>query len=367
MIKKGEDVNVDETLIEDLKDAFSSSYLGAYQDIIDTLTMLQANYDNNEKGLYYLENGAEYYALLARMYSGNEYTIEDIEDLMLNAFEYYYNDMVSILTSNEQVYKMLFESEPVTSFTTYNEIIDYLNGAIKDDFPDVGTIEYVASSIDPAIAVDGLAAYYAMPAIDSTMPDSIKVNTSSGSSSVDMLGTYSTVAHEGIPGHMYQTNYVYQHFDNLYQKLNSSIAYTEGYATYVQNYAYKYLTDIDQEYLQVVKDNELISYFIIVLADIGIHYYGDSIEDTLEMLNGYGFSLDSDSVKPLYQQLQNNPGAFIPYYVGFIQIDNLKQKAMNELGSKYNDKAFHEALLQGGNTPLFITERNIEKFIKTSK
>ena len=367
LIKKGEDVNVDEKLIEDLKDAFSSSYLGAYQDIIDTLTMLQANYDNNEKGLYYLENGAEYYALLARMYSGNEYTIEDIEDLMLNAFEYYYNDMVSILTSNEQVYKMLFESEPVTSFTTYNEIIDYLNGAIKDDFPDVGTIEYVASSIDPAIAVDGLAAYYAMPAIDSTMPDSIKVNTSSGSSSVDMLGTYSTVAHEGIPGHMYQTNYVYQHFDNLYQKLNSSIAYTEGYATYVQNYAYKYLTDIDQEYLQVVKDNELISYFIIVLADIGIHYYGDSIEDTLEMLNGYGFSLDSDSVKPLYQQLQNNPGAFIPYYVGFIQIDNLKQKAMNELGSKYNDKAFHEALLQGGNTPLFITERNIEKFIKTSK
>ncbi len=85
------------------------------------------------------------------------------------------------------------------------------------------------------------------------------------------------------------------------------------------------------------------------------------------MLNGYGFSLDSDSVKPLYQQLQNNPGAFIPYYVGFIQIDNLKQKAMNELGSKYSDKAFHEALLQGGNTPLFITERNIEKFIKTSK
>ena len=116
--KKNKDVNVDEKLIEDLKEAFNSSYLGAYQDIIDTLTMLQANYDNNEKGLYYLGNGAEYYALLARMYSGNEYTIEDIEDLMLNAFEYYYNDMVSILTSNEQVYKMLFESEPVTSFTT---------------------------------------------------------------------------------------------------------------------------------------------------------------------------------------------------------------------------------------------------------
>ena len=55
---------------------------------------------------------------------------------------------------------------------------------------------------------------------------------------------------------------------------------------------------------------------MIILADIGIHYDGWSVEEFKEFMESKGFSLDDASIQTQYAQLQANPAAFEPYYVG---------------------------------------------------
>ena len=62
---------------------------------------------------------------------------------------------------------------------------------------------------------------------------------------VQSLETFSTVAHEGIPGHMYQIAYAYKNVKDPWRNsMASFLGYTEGYATYTELYALKYLDGV---------------------------------------------------------------------------------------------------------------------------
>ena len=88
---------------------------------------------------------------------------------------------------------------------------------------------------------------------------------------------------------MYQYAYMYENVDSLYIKsLANVLAYTEGYATYAQYESLKYL-DIDQEVLELYKENELAIYSAIIVCDIGIHYEGWSIDKLKDYLSSVGF------------------------------------------------------------------------------
>lgn len=194
----------------------------------------------------------------------------------------------------------------------------------------------------------------------------LRVNPSTGE--VSDLDTFSTVAHEGYPGHMYQYAYMYENIQSPYQKaLANSSAYTEGYAVYAQFYAYKYLTGIDKNVLEALKENELANYDIMILCDIGIHYEGWLLDDFSDFISEKGINLEEDSLKTQYKQLQANPAAFEPYYVGYEEFMLLKETAQNKLGDKFNDKKFHEAILKSGNAPFTVVERNVAAYIKSAK
>ena len=132
-------------------------------------------------------------------------------------------------------------------------------------------------------------------------------------------------------GHMFQYSFMYENQQNLFRNacIDSS-AYVEGYAVYAQYYAYNYLKDIDQNLLLALKENELASYNMIILADIGIHYEGWSLKDFKDHFNAIGFQLSDHDAMVQYSQLQANPCAFEPYYVGYEEIASLKEKAVKK-------------------------------------
>ena len=105
----------------------------------------------------------------------------------------------------------------------------------------------------------GVTAYFNIPTLDGDSVKQLRVNPISND--VSSISTFSTVAHEGFPGHMYQYAYMYENVGSNYIKALSNIsAYTEGYAVYAQYEALSYLDGVDQTLLEAYKENELALY-----------------------------------------------------------------------------------------------------------
>ncbi|WP_416326134.1 DUF885 domain-containing protein [[Eubacterium] hominis] len=366
-----DDLGLDEqsanTYKEQLTQAFVESFLPAYQDISDLMKELSKG-TNNEEGLAKFKHGKEYFELLFQQNIGSEKSISEVKKMLQDDMNERIANMQKLMASNPDILKAILKNDmPVTNYTSYTDILDDISKKIKDDFPEVDNLKYNIKNVNEEIASDsGIAAYFNIPSIDGNGVKQLRVNPRLGD--INTISTYQTVSHEGFPGHMYQYGYMYEHQTSPYRKtLASSNAYTEGFAVYAQYFASQYLTDIDQNLLRFIKENELVTYDIVILADIGIHYEGWSFDKYKSFLQENGIAMDDENTQMEYKQQQANPACFEPYYVGFHELDKLKTKAMEALGEKFDDKAFHEAILTSGNAPFSVVERNVTTYIDANK
>ena len=339
-----------------LKEAFRSSFLKAYTNIINTFNSLKNK--NNHRGYASLPNGKEYYALLLQSQMGANDSMSAIKKLLSNGYTESYQKLTKLITQNYNIYSSMTNIR--TQFNSYDEILQYNLKRYKEDFPEVNNIEYEIKDINKTIATDGgISAYFNIPALDSKAKKQIRVNPNARD--IKKIDTYITVSHEGITGHMYQYAYTYAHNKSHYMKaIANNKGFTEGYAVYCQYYCLKYL-DLDQNVLNAYKYNEILSYIAIMQADIGIHYDGWTLDRFKSEMKNYGFSLDDNGAKKQYEQLWANPGAFAPYYLGYLQINQLLKETKNRLKEKFDHKKFIASLIESGAAPFSVIKRHINK------
>lgn len=354
---------------QELKDAFDTSFLPAYEAIVETFTHLQNNAQNNEKGLAAFPNGKQYYEILLKQNSGTDKSIDEIKKMLNDAYNQAINDMQKAVFKDYEAAAAFIEGEglPETSFENYQEILEANQKLMKEEFPAVNNLQYNIRDISKDIASDsGIAAYFNIPPIDHSGKKELRVNPNGAD--IRTLSTYQTVSHEGFPGHMYQYAYAYENLDSNWRKTIANCnAYTEGYAVYAQYEAYDYLEDFNQTLLEINKTNEIASYCIIMLADIGIHYEGWDFDQFNQYLTSMGFVLEEKDAKAQYKQLWNNPAAFQSYYVGYLEIIQLKEDAQEQLKEKFDEMEFHKALLSSGSAPFNVVKDNIDEYINEVK
>lgn len=349
----------------ELKKAFQEYFLPAYSDIIKTMKELDSS-KNNTLGLSHMKNGKEYYELLFKQATGTDKSIEDIKKELNSMSRSSLLAVQSVISKNKNLYDEYVNGKIKTKYKDFESMLKDLDKDIKDDFPSVGTLNYRIRPIGEDLASGGVAAYFNIPALDGTTPKQIRVNMLEDALNVQSLETFSTVAHEGIPGHMYQIAYAYKNVKDPWRNsMASFLGYTEGYATYTELYALKYLDGVSADAVKLQQNMVVYQDCLIALADIGIHYEGWTKEDLSKFLeeNGLGVSDVSD----FYNQLQANPTAFLSYYVGYVQIANLKKDAQEELKDKFNDRDFHEAILKSGAAPFHVVEENVKDYIESAK
>lgn len=347
-----------------VKEAFLHSFLPAYQNIIDTMESFRSG-PNNEEGLAHFEHGAEYYTLLLQESIGSNKSVEDIQAMMEEEYNRHLMQMQTIMLENMDVLTPLLTNDlPETGFTSYTAMLDSIREQMGADFPAVSDLSYNIQDINEEIASSsGIAAYFNIPPLDGDSVKQLRVNPLGAD--LSSISTYSTVAHEGFPGHMYQYAFMYENIGSDYIKALANIpAYTEGYAVYAQYESFRYLEGIDAALLEAYKENELASYCAIILADIGIHYEGWGLQEFSDFLTEMGFLLSEEDAKLQYAQLQANPAAFQPYYVGYHEIANLKEAAQEELGSSFSEKEFNLALLSSGTANFEVVQRHIAAYVQ---
>lgn len=341
------------------KSILYSDVIPAYKILIDGINSL-ADTSVNSQGLCYFENGQRYYEALLKSSTGSSKSVFELKRL-LNT--YMKNDLTQMAQIAAQDPTILATSDSyLFDLTDPSLILEDLKEKISIDFPAPPEAYYTVKYVDPSLSKHLSPAFYLTPPIDNIADNSIYINPESNYSKIDL---YTTLAHEGYPGHLYQNIYFNYNNSEPIRKLLNYSGYTEGWATYVEMYSYQ-LADIDSNLSKLLQLNNAITLYLYANMDIGINYDGWTLNDTSDYLADYGID-NEDSVKQVYLAIVSEPTNYLKYCIGYLEFMELKKTAIESLGSDFSLIQFHKFLLDTGPAPFYIIEKYMDDWIKAIK
>ena len=333
--------------IQDNALAIQDCVFPAYEKLIASVEELKGS-GSNEKGLAFLPQGKEYYELLVEQSTGSERSVEEMEDLTRRQIS-------DDLEAMEQVLGISYgeAEEAAASIGQENAelLLAYLKQGISRAFPEAPQTELEVKYVPEQMEEHLSPAFYMIPAIDNIGENVIYINQ--GHMGND-LTLFTTLAHEGYPGHLYQTVFYESTDPDPIRSLMDFGGYVEGWATYAEMGSY-YLAPLSREQAVILQKNSSIILGLYALADMGIHYDGWSRMDAIAFFSNYGIT-DADTVEEIYELIIGSPANYLKYYIGYVEFLELKKDWVEEKGEKFSQKEFHEAVLEVGPAPFEIVE-----------
>lgn len=340
------------------KAAILNEIIPAYEMLIDVLLELKGT-GINSAGLYHYPEGQAYYECLANYKTGSNKSMVDMAKMLEDAISDGIFKITKLSLSDDSLLDkyMSFTSFPITK---PEDILTDLKHDIKKDFPTSVPvnceIKYVHESLSKYLS----PAMYLVPPIDNYLNNNIYIN---GSDKKTLSMIYTTVAHEGYPGHLYQCVYFRNQHPSPIRNVMNFIGYDEGWATYVELYSY-HLAGIDENLAAFLEANNVVILCMYARADIGIHYEGWSKADVVAYI--MNFIQDEVIAEDIYYTLLEEPAIYLPYAVGYLEIMELRETAENALGKKFNAKDFHKFLLNIGPAQFGVINKYLSEWIETS-
>ena len=323
----------------------------AYGYLVEELENLKGS-AVNDAGLYYFENGRDFYELLVRDSTGSDKSVEEIEEMILNKMQ---EDLASVwdMSLDDETFDAMMEC-PVDLADPY-EVLNLLKEGIAKDFPIPDELPFEVNYVPDSMEEYMNPAYYILPPIDYLENNVIYINSAHSSDDIEQ---FVTLAHEGFPGHLFQTTYFYGQQPSAIRKLFGFSGYAEGWGTYAEMYAYQ-LAGIDEGMVRLNELNKTYSLALYCLADIGINYEGWAFEDTQNFLG-----IDEDTTREIYEILVEEPALYLAYYQGYLEFMELREKAEDTLGDKFDLKEFHTFLLELGPAQFEIIEGRMDAWME---
>lgn len=333
------------------KELLQSSIIPAYKHLIGTLTVLKGS-GKNAQGLCYLPKGKDYYSFLVARETGSSRSIDEILTLTQSQIS---DDLLAVQDIVSKHPNVIEETSSSISISP-DLILKDLEEKICTAFPvpeNVNVeIKYVPSALEPYLS----PAFYLIPAIDNMTENVIYINQAHA---LDEIHLFTTLAHEGYPGHLYQTTYYAAQNPDPLRNLFNFKGYVEGWATYAEMCSY-YLSSLDNPSATLLQKNNSLILGLYALADIGIHYAGWDLERTVQFFNTYGID-DEATIAEIYDIIIGDPANYLSYYVGYLEILELKREMMEHEGKNFSQKKFHQKLLDVGPAPFEIVREQMLK------
>ena len=323
----------------------------AYLRLTDALEKLKGS-GKNENGLCFLPDGKAYYEYLVRQCTGIAEPIPSLQSMT----------KMQILEDLAAVEKILFPTarssaeDSVLESTPPTSMLNDLKNKMTAAFPEPPSVEYCVKYVPSAMEEYLSPAFYMIPAIDDISENVIYINKGQTASGLNL---YTTLAHEGYPGHLYQTVYYSSRNPDPMRSLLDFGGYTEGWATYAEMMSY-YMAPISKTEATLLQKNSSVLLGLYSLADMGIHYEGWNLNRTAAFFRDYGIT-DIQVVRSIYELIIGNPGNYLKYYLGYLEIFNLKKEIAAELGPDFSQKDFHKAVLDVGPAPFAIVKEQVRK------
>lgn len=340
--------------IQHNQEILAGEVLPAYIRLTNGLLDLQ-DAAGDSAGLCTLKGGTAYYKYLIKSKTGSDKSVEAIMEVLKQSFLSDYQTLEKLLPALSD------SSEFSIQGITPPELMEELSHKTEISFPSEHENETlrilpVEESLEDCVS----PAFYLTPPIDAYGENVIYINEAV---ETDDLTSYTTLAHEGYPGHLFQTTYFYHEIaegtHHPVRALWSYPGYTEGYATYAEFCAYEFAKSRgDANHIEARCLNQKLLMALYCMLDICIHYYGYDNEDTYECLVAFGID-DRMAAGELYEYIVNSPATYLSYFVGYLEIMECRSLAEVCWKNKYSDANFHKFFLTMGPAPFSIIKEQI--------
>lgn len=360
----------------------------AYERVADAFIVLKGS-GVNPYGLSYYPQGQEYYTCLLASLTGSNRSIPEIKHLLETDFSQSLNALKALIDAHPAILKLSADSSLLTFTTdtgqnaqlaltdpsliphsdtasgdeallkTAEAMLQNLRTQMSQDFPSLSAatydqeISHTIKCVSPSMESYSSPAYYLTPPIDDLTCNTVYLNTAC---IPDDLTLYTTLAHEGYPGHLYQTVYsqscLNDRNDSYIRSLLHYGGFVEGWALYVENLSYGYAARLTDDpdtaaYIEACRLNRSLLLCLYSYMDIAIHYDGATPEQIEAFLTKLGL-FNSFSVDAVYEYLVEEPGNYLKYYLGYLEFLSLKKNAKKLYGNSYSDYSFHQFILEAG-------------------
>lgn len=351
----------------------------AYDKLGDDLLLLsgKGQYDG---GLWEMPQGRAYYAWLVQKTTGSTLDMDGIYTILQKVFQQKFENIQTLgakyreLTGSFPDPTLMSDGFPLSD---PSEILSDLQDRMRKDFPSLTELSSqnilcTVRDVDTALEPYTSPAFYMTPPIDDLAHNTICINRASTAAGIEL---YTTLAHEGYPGHLYQTVYssLYQAGGNNELPVRELLhygGYVEGWAYYTERLSYEYAADLLQSsdassaaslLCTLIGLQRDLQINLFSLLDISLHYYGAKKDDILQSLTSFG--LPVQSAERIYHYLRTAPATYLKYYVGYLEMTALKNRAKAQWGDAFTPMRFHRFVLEAGPSDY----KNLTKRLQSSR
>ena len=362
-------------LVEKYEIMVLKKIIPAYQKLHDFMKNEYLNNGRDSSGIDVFEDGLSYYEYSIKLYTTTDMSSDEIHNIGLKEVAKISSEMelikekVGFNGDLKSFFNYVRELDQLIPFNNPNQVIENFNKIHKKMMPQVNSL----FGLQPKTPFEvrrtesfreaSASAEYNPGSLDGTRPGIFYVPIPDVSK-YNFFSDEDLFLHEAIPGH---------HFQISLQQENTSLpsfrkslwysAYGEGWALYSESLG-KELGLYDDPYQYFGMLSAEMHRAIRLVVDTGIHTKGWSREKAIQ----YSLENEAESEASITSEIERymaNPGQALSYKIGQLKIRELRSKAENNLGDKFDIKVFHEKILESGCIPLKLLEEKIEIWIES--
>lgn len=356
------------------REAIAQQVIPAYQKFAKFFdeTYYPACYE--KVGVWQAPRGREFYALRAKQFTTTNLTPDEIHNIGLAEVKRIRAEMEAIVKQvkyegNFQQFLQHLREDPKFYYQSPEELLNgYLAMCKRIDpeltklFRKLPRIPYGLEAIPQHIAPDTTAAYYRPPAADGSRAGTYFVNLYRP----DMRPKYEMEAlslHEAVPGHHLQLALATE-LENVpeFRRFADFTAYVEGWALYAESLGdelgcykdpYSKFGQLTYEMWRAVR----------LVVDTGMHDKEWTREQAIDFFKQNTAKTDLDIINEVDRYIAW-PGQALAYKIGELKIKELRRRATEQLGDKFDIREFHDVILRDGTVPLDVLERQFEIWLE---
>ena len=355
-------------LLQAAEEAILDSVLPGFQSLADYLEHLES-VGPTDDGLWQFPRGDEYYAYLLRHYTTTKMTADEIHGLGIQELERIHDEMRTLFDelgypedeSLPELYDRVAEEGGYVAaeevMGSYEAIIKEAEGRLDEAF----AIRPQASVVVVKSPIRGL---YVRGSLDGSRPGAFHAGPGIAAEAWYAMPTLAY--HEAIPGHHFQIALSQEADLPGFRNVVGFSGYAEGWALYTERLAWELGWYEDDPYGDLGRLQGEAFRAARLVVDTGIHAKGWTFDQALDyLIENSGFE-KGDSVDPEIEIARYivMPGQATAYKVGMLKMLELRQRAMDQLGERFDLKEFHTIVLSNGSMPLEVLERVVDAYIE---
>jgi uncharacterized protein (DUF885 family) len=360
-------------LIQAYREELANGVLPAYRRFADFIEKDYVPKARTSVSWSALPNGAEWYQLMVRLQTTTNLRPAEIHELGLREVARIRSEMEAVkaqvgFQGDLQAFFKHLQADPQFYYSTPQELLagfaelkTRVHGLLPKAFSIFPKADYEIRAVEPFRAAASAGAFYEPPSEDGSRPGVFYVNTFNLQAQ-PKYGMETLLLHEAEPGHHFQIS-IQMQLKRIprFRRFNAYTAYQEGWALYCESIGrelglfkdpYQWYGRLSDEMLRAMR----------LVVDTGLHSKDWTREQAIAYMRDNSSMAESD-VEAEVDRYIVTPGQALGYKVGQLRITGMREKAEQQLGKRFDVKAFHSVILRDGPLPMDVLERKVDRWL----